>query len=241
MSTLNGNTYITNTTDNGKLYLGISNFSDDVSKTLGTGIDIYKNSIFAFFARIFNFASKIEVNGKHYTVNNKSFNEHLRSIDMIYANINIVRGMGYKNFIHENRENIKESEKNLAENISDEKRTKLFVKLIHEIKNNRTENIINLVNKGAYLDRKFYEVKLGKTTYYCCSDKALAKLISNFNKIDFSILSPIRMASEQKNDDIVHFMLDFMAKDKITDNKDLVRLKGSEMEKIEQNQIEFSK
>lgn len=191
------------TNDAGRLHIGYGE-KGSFAKCLGKSINSYYFFISKFFTKLFGYSMDIEIGGKIRCVNIKSFKNHLESIGLNLDNIEEIRKLGYSAFIKNNHNSISCSEGNFSDVLSNEKRERLFVKMVAKLQENDTEAVEKLIRKGAYLDKEFYlffSESHGRKFIYNKTDLEIT-LREQGTKTDFYSYTPLALVAAEPNQEL---------------------------------------
>lgn len=137
---------ITATHYNGSLRLGYG-ASNTPGERLGEDIEVYRNPISQFFARVHKRSMDIEIDGKIRCVDKKSFKSHLESIGLGDIQLENIKQISYENLIKD--KTISTSGTKIHEDFSVEKQRKLLGKLMGALAREDTQAVNKLKRKGV--------------------------------------------------------------------------------------------
>ncbi len=163
--------------------------------------------------------TEILINGESFDVNTGSLQKHLESINLKSEHVAEVARLGYDIFIGKQVEQLPLGNELVVNLISPELRNENWKELVTEIfANNSQLAKILVLRQGAYIDKEFY----------CCDSNGIRifgfdqgefieNLKMNQKTFTYGIYTPLSLALEKRNFDIVRFIYD-LKKDVSGDN-----------------------
>lgn len=219
---------ITCVRDRGYLHLGYGD-ENSVGQKLGSSINVYTNCFTKLFAKIFGISTVIAVNGKKYSVEKKSLAIHLDSLGLGSEQVNEVAKIGYETLIMKNADKLKLTGAKFGENLSNQKRTRLFRKMVAQIVNNNTHAAKKMVRKGAYTDSEFFVIRVDYLDYSAIHSRSLwfdwssvkSTIENSYSGKKFQVYSytPLALVAEKGNQTLAQFLLKAKGGDLSSDKK----------------------
>lgn len=158
----NNNNAWTGVKCNGHLHVGIS-INGKHYQRVGTEISLFNYRLTQLFAKIFGLSEKININGKIFYVEKKSFRKHLASLKIkseeIEKVISDIKTSGYKEYLNtRDLSTLPITGESLGACLSKAKRDKYSLKAFEAVINRNEEKAMEYVRKGADLDRLHYVI-----------------------------------------------------------------------------------